>query len=76
MSEDEGEYFQKDEEENLSKEEMVNLPEDENKNFPIKEEKNFTKEKNKPLSSGNGIRFDNEEKKSIYFKQRWEKQIR
>ena len=49
---------------------MVNLPEDENKNFPKKEEENISKEEH---SNRNMTCFANEERKSIYYKQRWEK---
>ena len=52
---------------------MVNLPEDENKNFPKKEEENISKEENKNLNNRNMTCFANEERKSVYYKQRWEK---
>ena len=52
---------------------MVNLPEDENKNFPKKEEENISKEENKNLSNRKLTCFDNEERKSNYYKQRWER---
>ena len=71
MSEDEGEYFPKDEEDNFPKEEMLNLPKDENKNLP--REENLSKEENKNLTNRIGTCFASDEKKSIYYKQRWKK---